>query len=206
MAKLLHILASPRGDRSASTTIAKEFLAAYQAKNSGDTVETLDLWKADLPAFDGDTLNAKYAVMHGQNPTGGQVEAWAAVTRIAEHFKSADKFVFSLPMWNFGIPYRLKHYIDLLVQPGLTVGFSPDKGYWGLVTGKPAVAIYARGGDYSPGTPAEGYDLQSKYLKQILGFIGITDMKDIFVEGVEMDKAKALEAGKKKAAEVAAQF
>jgi len=206
MAKLLHIQASPRGDRSASTTIARDFLAAYKAKNPGATIETLDLWKADLPAFDGDTLDAKYAVMHGQNPSGGQVEAWAAVTRIAEHFKSADKFVFSLPMWNFGIPYRLKHYIDLLVQPGLTVGFAPDKGYFGLVTGKPAALVYASGGVYSPGSGAEAYDLQSKYLRQILGFIGITDVKEIFVCGTEMDKEKALEAGKKSALEVAATF
>jgi FMN-dependent NADH-azoreductase len=206
MAKLLHILASPRGDRSASAAVARDFLAAYQAKNPGDAVETLDLWKADLPPFDGDTLDAKYAAMHGQNPTGGQVEAWAAVTRIADHFKSADKFVFSLPMWNFGIPYRLKHYIDLLVQPGLTVGFAPDKGYFGLVTGKPAALIYASGGVYSPGSGAEAYDLQSKYLRQILGFIGITDVKEIFVCGTEMDKAKALEAGKKQAVEVASSF
>src|SRR5208282_1338964 len=117
--KLLHIQASPRGDRSASITAATEFLAAYRAKNPGDTVETLDLWKADLPPFDGETINAKYSVMGGHAPTGAQQEAWAAVIRIADHFKSADKFVFSLPMWNFGIPYRLKHYIDLLVQPGL---------------------------------------------------------------------------------------
>jgi FMN-dependent NADH-azoreductase len=206
MPKLLHIQATPRGDRSASTTVAREFIAAYQAKNAGDTVETLDLWKADLPPFDGDTLEAKYAVMHGQNPSGGQVGAWAAVTRIADHFKSADKFVFSLPMWNFGIPYKLKHYIDLLVQPGLTVGFSPDKGYTGLVTGKPAVAIYASGGKYGPGTGAEGYDLQSKYLKQVLGFIGITDLKDIFVAGTAMDKGESVAAARKQAAEIGASF
>ena len=205
MPKLLHIQASPRGDRSASITAAREFLAAYQAKHPGDTVETLDLWKADLPPFDGDTLNAKYAVMHGQNPTGGQVAAWAAVTKITDHFKSADKFVFSLPMWNFGIPYKLKHYIDLLVQPGLTVGFSPDKGYWGMVTGKPAVAIYARGGAYGPGTGMEAYDLQSKYLKTILGFIGITDLKEIFVENTASNK-KGVEAGQKQAAELGAAF
>jgi FMN-dependent NADH-azoreductase len=85
-------------------------------------------------------------------------------------------------MWNFGIPYKLKHYIDLLVQPGLTFSFSPEAGYKGLVTGKPVVAIYARGGAYGPGSGGEGYDQQSSYLKQILGFIGFTDIKEIFVE------------------------
>jgi FMN-dependent NADH-azoreductase len=196
MSKVLHIQASPRGDRSASLTAAKTFLSAYHAKHPGDTIETLDLWHAKLPAFDGDTINAKYSVMHGQNPTGAEAAAWGEVVKIVEHFKSADKFVFSLPMWNFSIPYILKHYIDLLVQPGLTVGFAPDKGYWGLVTGKPAVAIYARGGDYTPGTPMEGYDMQSKYLKAVLGFIGITDLKDIFVEGTVANKDAALAKAK----------
>jgi FMN-dependent NADH-azoreductase len=205
MPKLLHIQSSPRGERSASIAAAQSFLTAYRQAHPEDTVETLDLWHADIPPFDGSTLEAKYAVMGGHNPSGAQAEAWAAVTRLAEHFKSADKYLFSLPMWNFGIPYKLKHYIDVLVQPGLTFSFSPEKGYTGLVTGKPAVAIYARGGAYAPGTGAEGYDLQSKYLRQILGFIGMTDVKDIFVEPT-LQKAEALEAGKKQAAELGATF
>ena len=53
-------------------------------------------------------------------------------------------------MWNFGIPYILKHYIDLIVQPGLTFSFSPSEGYKGLVTGKPVTVVYARGGAYGP--------------------------------------------------------
>lgn len=182
MSKLLHIEASPRGARSSSVTVAKHFVDAYKAAHPSDTVETLDLWHAKLPEFDGSTIDAKYAVMHGQQHTPDQAKAWQAVVDIANQFKSADKYVFSLPMWNFGVPYKLKHYIDLLVQPGLAFSFSPDTGYQGLVTGKPAVTIYARGGAYGPGSGAEGYDAQSKYLKQILGFIGFTDVKEIFVE------------------------
>ena len=53
-----------------------------------------------------------------------------------ERFKGADKYLFSLPMWNFGIPYKLKHYIDVLVQPTYTFSFSPKEGYKGLVTRK----------------------------------------------------------------------
>jgi FMN-dependent NADH-azoreductase len=123
MSKLLHIEASPRGKRSSSVTVAHHFIEAYRAKNPNDTVETLDLWQTELPAFDGATIDAKYAVMHGQKHTPEQLQAWNAVTKLAEHFKSADKYLFSLPMWNFGIPYRLKHYIDLLVQPGLAFSF-----------------------------------------------------------------------------------
>jgi FMN-dependent NADH-azoreductase len=182
MSKLLHIESSPRGDRSASITVARHFLDAYRAKHPGDTIETLDLWKTSLPEFNGPTIDAKYAVLSGQNPAGDQARAWQTVVKLADHFKSADKYLFSLPMWNFGIPYKLKHFIDVLVQPGLTFTFSPSDGFKGLVTGKPTAAIYARGGAYGPGSGAEGYDIQSGYLRQILGFIGISGIKEIFVE------------------------
>ena len=182
MSKLLHIEASPRGARSASVTVAQHFIEAYEASHPNDTVETLDLWHASLPEFDGATIDAKYALMHGQSFTPEQQQAWQAVTKVAEQFKSADKYLFSLPMWNFGIPYKLKHFIDVLVQPGLAFSFSPESGYKGLITGKPAVAIYARGGAYGPGSGMEAYDAQSTYLKQVLGFIGFTDIKEIFVE------------------------
>ena len=93
MSKLLHIEASPRGERSSSITVAHHFVKAYQAANPDDTVETLDLWHAELPEFDGAAIEAKYAIMHGQAHTPDQAKAWQAVTKIAEQFKSADKFV-----------------------------------------------------------------------------------------------------------------
>ena len=205
MSKILHIISSPRGDRSASLTVAKTFLAAYAEKNPGDQIDTLDLWKTKLPEFDGATIEGKYAIMHGDKFTPAQDEAWKAVVALADRFKSADKIVLSLPMWNFGLPYKLKHFIDVIVQPGLAFSFSPDTGYKGLITGKPLVAIYARGGAYGPGSGAEGYDAQSSYLKQVLGFIGFTDIKEIFVEPT-LQKADAVEKGQAKAKEVAAGF
>jgi FMN-dependent NADH-azoreductase len=209
MAKLLHIQASPRGSRSASITAAKQFIESYRAAHPGDTVETLDLWQAELPEFDGATIDAKYAVMHGLPHTPEQRDAWQAVAGIADQFKSADKYLVSLPMWNFGIPYKLKHYIDLLVQPGLTFSFTPAEGYKGLVTGKPLVAVYARGGAYGPGTGAEAYDQQRGYLKQILGFIGFTDIREILVEPTlasSTSKDEALAVANRKAVELAAQL
>lgn len=207
MSKLLHIQASPRGDRSASITVARQFIDAYLKTHPGDTVETLDLWKAGLPEFDGATIDAKYAVLHGQNHTSEQAEAWAIVARVAEQFTAADKYVFSLPMWNFGIPYKLKQFIDVIVQPGLTFSFSPETGYKGLVTGKPVVAIYARGGAYGPGTGMEAYDAQSTYLKQVLGFIGLTDVKEIFVEPtLAGPKEAALESAQQKALDLLGSF
>ena len=182
MPKLLYIEASPRKSRSKSIEVAQVFLSELQKLQPSLQTDKLDLWATELPPFNGHTLESKYAVLQGQAFTPEQAAAWRAVEAIADRFKAADWYLFSLPMWNFGLPYILKHYIDVLVQPGLTFTFSPDEGYKGLVTGKKAAMVYARGGAYGSGTGAEGYDLQSKALSGILGFIGITDQTSIFVE------------------------
>ena len=145
MSKLLYIESSPRKERSKSIAVAKGFLEKYKEAHPDDEIITLDLWATELPEFDGYTIDAKYQVLHGQNFDEEQQEAWQAVIEVCNEFKSADKYVISLPMWNFGIPYKLKHYIDVLTQPGQTFSYSPDTGYSGLVTGKPVAVVYARG-------------------------------------------------------------
>ncbi len=182
MSTLLYILASPRGQRSYSTQAADAFVASYRQAHPEDQVKTLNVFTENLPNFDGFTLQAKYSILHGQKQNPQEVAAWKAVETVIEEFKSADKYLFAVPMWNFGIPYRLKHYLDVIVQPGYTFSFDPQKGYSGLVTGKPVVGIYARGGAYPAGTPAEAYDLQKRYLEQILGFMGFTDIRSFAVE------------------------
>jgi FMN-dependent NADH-azoreductase len=182
MPKLLYIESSPRKSRSKSIEVAKAFLSEFQKVRPSVEVDKLDLWTTVLPAFDGDIIEAKYALIQSQSHTPDQAKAWRQVEAVIERFKTADFYLFSLPMWNFGIPYVLKHLIDVVVQPGLTFGYSPTEGYKGLLTNKKAVVVYARGGAYGPGTGMEGYDLQSKALSGILGFIGITDVNSIFVE------------------------
>jgi FMN-dependent NADH-azoreductase len=181
MALLLHIQASPR-ERSHSRAVARAFLEAYQAKNPQDSVRTLDLFTAQLPAFDGLVLQAKYNILHGQGHSPEELQAWRRVEELIEDFKSADKYLWSLPMWNFGIPYRLKHYLDILVQPGYTFSYSAQKGYQGLVSGKPALLICARGGAYGTETQAGAMDFQRPYMELILGFIGFKEIRAILVE------------------------
>ncbi len=210
MARLLYIEASPRKERSASIQVAREFLAAYRQSHPGDEVTTLDLWQTPLPPFDGAIIDAKYRILHGEAHTAVEKEAWRAVEEIIAHFKGFDKYLFSLPMWNFGIPYILKHYIDILIQPSYTFSYSPQEGYKGLVVGKPAALIYARGGAYPPGTPAEGMDMQKRYLEMILGFIGFTDLRPIVIEPTLMlgreEYAKMVETKKVAARALAAEF
>ena len=208
MSKLLYIESSPRKNRSKSIAVAHKFIEKYNAVNPQDEIITLDLWEKQLPEFDGYTIDAKYQVLHGQNFDTDQQKAWQAVVDVCNEFKSADKFLFSLPMWNFGIPYKLKHYIDVLAQPGQTFSFDPATGYTGLVTGKPVAVIYARGGAYGS-DQAKGMDLQKGYMDLLLGFIGFRDIQSIMVEPTlasPADVAKAEAAAIERAQSVAAKF
>jgi FMN-dependent NADH-azoreductase len=211
MGKLLYIQASPRVGRSHSIAVADAFVESYRENNLDDKIVTLDIFKADLVPFDGLTVQAKYTILHGQKHSQEELDAWKGVEAIIEEFKSADKYVMAVPMWNFGIPYRLKHYIDIIVQPGYTFSYTPEEGYRGLVTGKPIFIAYARGGEYPPGSDYEAFDLQKKYLELIVGFyMGFTDIRSIAVEptlmgGPEVAKAKR-EAAIEQAKQMAKDF
>ena len=181
MPRLLYIEASPRKARSASSEAAAAFIEAYRNENSGAFVDVLDLWAKPLPEFDQTMLDARYAVMGGTNFSAAQKAAWGNIEQMTDRFKAADLIVFSVPMWNFGIPYKLKHYLDLVMQPGLTFGFEATRGYFGLMSEKKALTIYASGGEYPPGTPAELVDFQSRYLNFALKFLGITNLHEIRV-------------------------
>ncbi len=205
MPKLLHIKASPRRE-SFSTRAAETFTESYCKTHPASRVETLDLFDADIPDFRAPQASAKYDVIAGKQPSGPAAAAWKAVIETIQQFKSADVVVISSPMWNFSIPYRLKQYIDVIVQPGLTVSYTPEAGYKGLVTGQPVVLVLARGGSYAPGSPGEAYDMQKPYLEGILRFIGFTDIHTVIVEPTmagEDAAAAALAGAKAKAIKLA---
>jgi len=182
MSTLLNIQASPRGERSYSISVADAFIKSYRQANPADEIATLNLFTKELPPFDGLALQAKYAILHGSDHTEEELAAWRAVEDIIAEFKSADKFVMAVPMWNFLIPYRLKHYIDILVQPTYTFRVTPEGGYEGLIPDKPVFIAYSRGGAYPPGTASEAFDFQTKYLEFILGYMGLRDVRKVIVE------------------------
>jgi FMN-dependent NADH-azoreductase len=199
MGKLLYIQASPRIQRSHSIAVANAFVESYKQAHADDEVATLNLFETPLPSFDGLAVQAKYTILHGKSHSEEEFRAWKNVEHVIAQFTSADKYVLATPMWNFSIPYRLKQYIDILVQPGYTFSYSEDKGYEGLVTGKPLLAVYARGGEYPAGSEAEAFDLQTKYVELIFGFMGLTDVRSVVVEptlqgGPEVAKTRVGEA------------
>lgn len=183
MSTVLHIQASPMGDLSFSSRLAKAFFNAYGLAHREDRVVTLDLWKDTLPDFDFVAASGKYKIIRGMPHSEEEALAWKKVLELIGQFKGADKVVLSTGMWNFSIPYRLKQYLDIIVQPGHTFGFDAKKGYFGLVTGKPALLLLASGGEYPEGTPGAAFDFQKPYLEMIFRFMGFADVRTVRSEG-----------------------
>jgi FMN-dependent NADH-azoreductase len=211
MARLLYVEASPRKDRSASIEVSRAFLEAYGAANPDDEIETLDIWASDLPSFNGEALAAKYADLNGTPLTTEQKTVWDDIRRLAAPFLAADKLLLAVPLWNFGIPYRLKQLIDLISQNGIL--FSSDSnGFQGLLKARKAMVVYARGLDYlstASATPAATYDFQKPYMEMWLRFIGVTEISDIIVEKTLFGPALDVESrtkAKQRAAALARQF
>ena len=174
--RLLHIAASPRGERSRSRAVADHFLRHLD----GVEVELLDLWDADLPELDGAMLESRYRLIHGQPVERGFEAQWDELRRRVDHLLSFDLWLFSTPMWNFGLPYRLKHYLDLVIQP--TMAFTNDPS--GAVTphgsDKVAVLIGAGALDIRPGSPLEALDFSLAHLAQCLQvYFGVPEIHQI---------------------------
>lgn len=177
--KLLFVKGSPRGASSLSAKIAEASLTAYRGKNPSATIDEIDLWQAPLPEFDGDRAAAKMSVFAKDTLEGVRKTAWDEITAITKRFTGADDYLFTVPMWNGGIPYRLKLYIDIMTQPGMLFEFDPATGYKGLLKGKRATVIYTSG-VYAPGVPpAFGADYHSTYFDNWLRLIGIQDISSV---------------------------
>ena len=189
--KINYIECSPRGERSHSTKIAQAYLE--QAKKNIPDLELnhINPWSLNLPEFDGDMLNAKYSVISGTDPSADELSAWSNVKNIFNEFNNADHYLFSVPMWNFNIPYKLKHYIDIITQPGMSWSYTPEDGYKGLMTDKTATIIYATGDGYGEGTGFESFDMQKPYVNLWLTFLGFKKIERVVVDRTLFDAETA---------------
>ena len=179
MTRLLHISASPRGAASESLQIAEQFLDAVRDVRPDVEIDTFDLWDGTLPQIGPAPAGAKMAVFAGQTPTGEQAAAWQSAKDTFERFAAADEYLFTVPMWNHGIPYILKQFIDVVSQPGMVFGFDPENGYSGLLTGKKAAVIHTSAVYGAGRPPSFGEDFQAPYLNSWLRWTGIDDITTI---------------------------
>jgi FMN-dependent NADH-azoreductase len=204
MSNVLYVEASPLKDRSRSASVARAFLQAYKALRHSDEIISIDLWRTKLPPFDADTIDAKFAVLRKQAFTSQQWDRWEAVRSVSRSFNSADKYVFSVPMWNFGVPYPLKHFIDVVTLPGENWSWSKERGYQPLFSDKRALLIYSSANDYGAAEASDS-DFQKPYMRRWLKFIGIQDVREITIAPTLGD-AEAVAAKQEIAVEQAMHF
>lgn len=169
----------------------------------------MNLWKDHLPEFEGYILEAKYARLGGRAFTDSQRDAFAIADRLAVRFSMAERVLISTPMWNFSIPYKLKQWIDVITQPGLTFRFDPAQGYLPLLKDRPTVVIVASGSDFVTGMNRGRIDMATPYLREALRFIGISDVRFVPIQpttGPTEPIRAARERSHRHLAEIAAGF
>jgi len=188
MKKLLYIVGSPRGSVSESSKIANAFIKQYKETNPDAVVDELNLWEEKIPAFDGNKAAAKmtfagYGVLEGELKT-----AWDEIVEITNRFKAADEYLITVPMWNGGIPWALKQYIDTITQNDLTFKFGPG-GYSPLLKNKKACVIYTSS-VYSPALPKSfGLDYQQSYMNWWLELIGVTTVHNVTLLSIDVTQS-----------------
>lgn len=176
MAKLLHLSCSPRPD-SESSGGARVFLDGFRQARPDWEIDVVDLWHERLPEFVGPIVEAKYARMMAETFNDAQRASFAEAERIALRFSLANRVLISTPMWNFGIPYKLKQWFDIVIQPGLTFRFDPVQGYLPLLKDRPTIVILASGSDFATGMNRGRIDMATPYLREALRFIGVRDVR-----------------------------
>ncbi len=191
---ILQINSSLFLDNGQSTRLADEFVAKLRAENPGAELVVRDLAKEPVPHLDGERFQAFLEKPEKRNDFQKSVVAYSDAL-IAE-LRRADVVVLGLPMYNFGVPSQLKSWIDHIARGGETFKYT-EKGPVGLLTGKKAYVLAARGGLYA-GSPA---DTQTSYVRNILGFLGITDVEFVFAEGLAISaesREKSLAAARER--------
>lgn len=177
MNRVLYIKANAKPEGLSRTfQISDIFIKEYMKIHPEDEIITLDLYKENIDFLTPDDLNAL------NEPKEGKQEH--PVFKYAFQFIKADKYVIAEPLWNLSIPAILKAYIDYITVNGITFEYT-ESGPVGLCNGKKAVNITSRGGDYSHGNASE-YEMGDRYLRTIIGFLGITDFTTISADALDV--------------------
>jgi FMN-dependent NADH-azoreductase len=206
--RVLNIVSSPRGSKSASVTVADAFLTAYRREHPHVEVDTLNVWTEDLPEFDSEAIGAKYKGVSGAIMDEAEANIWSKIQALVQRFQAADRVLIGVPMWNFAYPYKLKQLIDLVSQRNMLFTFD-GRSFGPMLTVARALVIFTRGQSYDDDgpTPASHFDHQSEYLTFWLNFIGVADVQTMFVDDTWDDKGpEHLSAGLAQATALALTF
>ena len=178
MSTLLQINASLAGASGQSSRLADRFVSEWIAKHPGGHVVKRDLAADPVPHLTAERFQAFLSQPNARTAEQKVVSDYSDA--LIEELKNADTVVFAVPMYNFSVPSTLRAYFDHIARAGVTFRYTAN-GPEGLLKGKKAYVFITRGGIYS-----NGVDTQTPYLKQFLGFIGITDVQFVYAEGLHM--------------------
>jgi FMN-dependent NADH-azoreductase len=201
MSSILLLTSSPRAE-SLSTTIASDLAGKLKAQQPGSVVVRRDLAANPLPHID-DLFTAAIR-KPADARTAQEAEAVKTSDSLVDELLAAETIVIGTGLINFGIYSSLKTWIDNVARAGRTFTYT-ENGPVGLATGKKVYVVLASGGVYSQG-PAAPMNHAVPYLKSVLGFLGITDVETIYVEGLAFGPEaaeKAIGAAKARAEEIA---
>ena len=171
MSNVLVLKSSILGANSQTNQLSDYFINKLTKAN----IVQRDLSANPLPYFDSTATTA----LRGQPTTDEENALLALSDELVSEIKNADVIVINAPMYNFSVPTQLKSYFDFIARPRVTFQYT-EKGPEGLLTGKKAVVLAAFGGIHQN----QPTDLVTTYVKTILGFIGITDVQFVYVEGI----------------------
>ncbi len=179
MKTLLQIHSSIFSAGGESSQLVDQFVSQWREQNPESQITMRDVAVNPLPHLDAERIGAFFTPAEMRTPEQQQIVAQSDA--LIEEIKQAQIIVLGLPMYNFGIPSTLKAYFDHIARAGITFKYT-ENGAKGLLTGKKAYIFAARGGMYA-GTPL---DTQTDYVRNFLGFIGITDVEFVYAEGLNM--------------------
>ncbi len=199
MSRVLVIESSARQQGSVSRELTQQFIANWQAAHPADQIQVRDLAAEPVPHLDATLLGGWMTPAEQQSEA--EQAALARSNQLTDELLAADVLVLAAPMYNFAIPSTLKAWLDHVLRAGVTFKYS-ETGPQGLLSGKRAFVLTARGGIYA----GSGLDHQEPYLRQALAFIGIHEVQFIHAEGLNLGgefSAKGLAQAKAKLAAVA---
>ena len=188
--------------------MAEAWIAALAALVRLD-VTRIDVFAEALPPLGPGMIEGRYARIMGHDVAPDIAQDWDRIDAVGRHFLGHDAVLIATPMWNFGIPYPLKHYIDCVTQPGIAFTNNAAGEVIGHAAGRPAMIIAASAMDIVPGGPLAPFDHQLAYLERWLGFIGVHDIHSLRVAptyGPESEVQATVAAACERAAAMARNF
>jgi FMN-dependent NADH-azoreductase len=187
---LFRLDASVRSEGSVSREVADTVQAAWQAEHPDAKVIRRDLGAEPLPS------GAWLSLVGGRSTPPEQAEASRLATSLVDELLAADAYLFAVPLYNFGVPQHVKAWVDLiLTDPRLRPGAEEP------LAGRPAALVVARGGGYGPGTPREGWDHATPWLRRIFADVIGLDLSVVEAELTLAGVNPAMEALRGLAAE-----